>query len=99
MQVMDIHVYGVRPDECHLLECICLRHTFFMLWGSISYNSPSHLVFLQGKVNSAWYIAQVVNCMLLPFLQQEGDVLFSRTTRPHMAAVMQCALCGVQQLP
>ena len=45
--------------------------------GAISYNSWSHFVFLQGKVNSAHYIAQVVNAVLLPFIQQEGDVLFS----------------------
>ena len=63
-----------------------------MVWGAISYNL-SHLVFLQGKVNRARYIAQVVNPILLPFLQQEGDVLFQLDNAcPHMAAAMQCAL-------
>ena len=56
----------------------------FMVWGMISYNSWPYLVFMQSKVNSALYIAQVVNPMLLPFLQQEGDVLFSRTTQIHI---------------
>ena len=41
-------------------------------------------MFLQGKVNSARYIAQVVNHALLPFLRQEGDVLFSRTMQVHI---------------
>ena len=37
--------------------------------------------------------------MLLPFLQQEGDVLFQQeNASPHMAVVMQCALYGLQQL-
>ena len=64
-----------------------------MVWGAISLISQSHLVFLQDKVNSAHYIAQIVNPVLLPFLRQEGDVLL-----PHMAVAMQHALRDVQQL-
>ena len=70
MGVMDIHVYGID------LVSVTFRSAFvhtgstsgFMVWGVISYNSWSHLVFLQGKVNSACYIALVVNPVLLPFL-------------------------------
>ena len=54
-----------------------------MVRGSISYNSRSHLVFLQGKVNSARYIAYV-NSVLLQFLRQEDSVFFSRTTQVHI---------------
>ena len=65
------------------------------MWGAISYNSQSHLVFLQ-EVNSAHYIAQVINPVLLPFIRQEGDVLFQQdNTRPHTAVAMQNALHGV----
>ena len=85
-----------RPCEHHLLECIPPWHTGptsgFMVWGTTGFNSLSHLVFLQGKVNSVRYIAQVVNPVLLPFLQHDNAY-------PHMCAVMQCALHGVQQLP
>ena len=71
-----------------------------MVWQSISYNSRSHLVFLQGKVNSAYYIAQVVNPVLLAFLLQEGDVLFQRdNARSFKAAATQRALRGVKVLP
>ena len=41
-------------------------------------------MFLQGKVNGACYIARVVNPVLLPFLWQEGDVLFSRKKHVHI---------------
>ena len=72
-----------KPDECHLPECIRPRHagptSVFTVCGAISYNSRSHLVFQQDKVNSARYIAQVGNPVLLSFLRQEGDVLFNRT--------------------
>ena len=47
------------------------------------------------RVNSARYIAHVINPVLLSFLRQEGDVLFSRTTHVHT----QRALRGAQQLP
>ena len=67
--------------------------------GAISNNSRSVLVVLQGKVNSAHYIAQVVNPVLLPFIRQEGDVLFQQDNAcPHMAAAMQYALRGVNCL-
>ena len=64
----------------------------------MSYNTRSYLVFLQGKVNSARYIAHV-NSVLLPFLQQEVDVLFKQdNSRPHTAAATQSTPRGVQQL-
>ena len=65
--------------------------------GAISDNVQSHLVFLQDKVNSARYTAQVVNPVLLSFLQQEGDVLFQQgNVRPHTAASTQRAIRRVQ---
>ena len=64
-----------------------------MVWWAVSYNSRSHFVFLQGKVNISCYITQVVNPVLLPFLRQEGFVLCQQ------AVTMQRALRGVQQLP
>ena len=63
---------------------------------AISNNSRSHLLFLQGKVNSARYIARVVNPVLLPFLRQEGDVLFQQdNARSHTAAATRSPLRGV----
>ena len=54
-------------------------------------------MFLQGKVNSACYIAQIVKPALLPFIQQEGDVLFQQdNASSHMAAATR-TLCGEQQ--
>ena len=53
-------------------------------------------MFLHGKGNSARFIAQVVNLVLLAFLRLEDGVLFQQNnTRPYMAAAMLCALRGV----
>ena len=68
-----------RSGERHLPECIRPRHRSRLRLhevGAISYNSRSHLVFLQGKVNSARYNAPVINIVQLPVLRQEGDMLF-----------------------
>ena len=65
--------------------------------GAINYNSESHLVFLQGKLNSARYNAQAVKPVLLAFLREDGDVLLQRdNARSHTAAAMQRSLRGVQ---
>ena len=57
-------------------------------------------MFLQGKVNSARYIARIVNPVLLPFVQQKGNMLFQQdNARPHMVAMTQHALRGEQQQP
>ena len=39
---------------------------------------------LQGRVNNAQLIAQIANPVLLPFLRQEGDVLFIWTKQVHI---------------
>ena len=94
MQVMDVDMYGV--DLASVIFWSAFAHDTQAppraSWcgRTISYNL-SHLLFLQGKVNSASYIAQVVNPVLLPFLRQEGDVLFQQyNARPHM--LLQCLL-------
>ena len=72
MRVMDIHMYGI--DLMSVIFQSAFAHDTQAppqaSWcgEAIIYNSRSHLVFLQGKVNSACYIVQVVSSMLLPFL-------------------------------
>ena len=67
------------------------------MWGGIIYNSRLHLVFLQGKVKSVRYIAQVVNPVLLTFHRQEVDTLFQQhNARPYTAAAKRRALRDVQ---
>ena len=83
LYVSDGHTHvRCRPDERHLLECIRTQHTSptsgFMVWEAISYNSRSHLVFLQRKVNSFRCFAEVVNPVLLQFLQHKSDLLFQQ---------------------
>ena len=83
MRVIDVHVYGVDQGSV-ILRSVFIHDTQAppqASWcGAICYNSRSHLVFLQGKVNSARYIVQVVNPELLPFLRQKVMCLFRGIT-------------------
>ena len=54
-------------------------------------------MFLQGKVNSARYIVQIFNPVLLPFLRQESDVSFQQEiSLPQRAVATHRAFCGVE---
>ena len=101
MRVIDVHVIGVDQVSVifgvHSSTTHRTQHWFHGV-EAISYNSRSHLVFLQGKVNSARYIAQV-NPVLLSFLRQEGDVLFSRTTHVHIWLLQRNVLFVVHNCP
>ena len=85
--LIDIYVYGV--DLVSVIFWTVFAHDKQAppqaSWcGGISYNSRSHLVILQGEINSARYIAQV-NPVLLSFLLQEGYLLFQHdNVRPDM---------------
>ena len=82
MRLMDVDLVSVTFRSAFAHD----KRTHLRLHGvgAISYYSRSHLVFLQGKVNSARYIAQVLNPVLLPFLRQDSGVLFSKTTHVHI---------------
>ena len=97
-RVMDVYLYGVG------LVSVIFRRTGsisgFIVWGAISLNSRSHLVFLQSKVNSARHIVQAIIPVILSFIRQEGDTLFQQhNARPHTAVATQLVLRGVQLLP
>ena len=92
-----------RPGERYLPECIRSRHTGptsgFIVWGAISHNSRSRLVFLQDKVNSAHFIVQVFKHVLLLFLRQEGGAFQQDNAPPLTAVATQRGLRVEQLLP
>ena len=100
MRVMDLHVYGIDPVSVIFRIAFAYDTQAPPQASWCGRPSVTTLVFLQGKLYSAHYIAQVVNPMLLPFLRQEGDLHFQQdNAHPHMATSMQYALRGVKLLP
>ena len=69
------------------------------MWGAISYNFRSHLVFLQGKVSSARYIAHLLTLCHCHFFDRKVMCFFSRTSHIHYGCSDATCFRGVQQLP
>ena len=96
MRVMDVHVYGVDLESVIFLSALAhdTKASLQASWcGGPSVRNRGHIWCLYRVKNSARHIAQVVNLVLLPFLRQEGDVLFQQNNvRPHTAAATQRAL-------
>ena len=92
MRVMDVHMYGI--DLVSIIFQSAFAHDIQSPTQASWCGGPS---FTTLCLCSTCKIAQVVNHVLLPFLQYEGDVLFYQDNAyPHMAAATQCTLCGVQ---
>ncbi|GFW61263.1 transposable element Tcb1 transposase [Trichonephila clavipes] len=59
-----------------------LRHTpGIMVWGGIGYHSHTPLVRIAGTLNSQRYISEVLESVVLPYLQGLATVIFP-TTHP-----------------
>ncbi|UYV69847.1 hypothetical protein LAZ67_7000963, partial [Cordylochernes scorpioides] len=98
-----IHVRR-RPQERSHQDCIVERHTVrapgFMVWGGISYGSRTPLVFIQGTMTTQLYIADVLQPVVLPFLEQADNAIFQQyNARPHTANISRAFLKNVDILP
>ncbi|KAJ8872788.1 hypothetical protein PR048_026404 [Dryococelus australis] len=59
----------------------------------MAYNDRMPMVFVEATLNSERYIQNIVQSILLPFLQRQGDVLFQQdNVRTHTSRVTQCTL-------
>ncbi|KAJ4439874.1 hypothetical protein ANN_08003 [Periplaneta americana] len=88
-----IHVRCYR-GECNLRACIVEWHSrqtrSVMVWGAIGYNMQSHLLHIQGNLNSNCYIWEVLEPEVLPLLQATPHAIFQQDkARPHVARIVQ----------
>ncbi|GFV04688.1 transposable element Tcb1 transposase [Trichonephila clavipes] len=61
-----------------------------MVWGGIGYHSRIPLVRIAGTLNSQHYISEVVEPVVLPYLQGLATALFQQdNARPHVARIVQ----------
>ncbi|GFT33909.1 uncharacterized protein TNCV_4383921 [Trichonephila clavipes] len=61
-----------------------------MVWGGIGYNSRTPLVRIAGTLNSQRYISEVLEPVLLPYLQGLAKVIFQQdNARPQVARIVQ----------
>ncbi|GFU66816.1 transposable element Tcb1 transposase [Trichonephila clavipes] len=77
-----------------LNSCVMLRHTGpvpdIMVWGGIGYHSHTPLVRIAGTLNSQRCISEVLEPVVLPYLQGLATAIFQQDiARPHVARIVQ----------
>ena len=77
-----------------LNSCVMHRHTGpapgIMVWGGIGYHSRTSLVRIAGALNSQSYISEVLEPVVLPYIQGLPTAIFQQdNARPHLARIVQ----------
>ncbi|GFX68645.1 transposable element Tcb1 transposase [Trichonephila clavipes] len=77
-----------------LNSCVMHHHTDpapgIMVWGGIGYHSRTPLVRIARTLNSQRYISEVLESIVLPYLQGSATSIFQQTNaRPHVARIVQ----------
>ncbi|GFY10490.1 transposable element Tcb1 transposase [Trichonephila clavipes] len=77
-----------------LNSCVMHCHTDhapgIMVWGGIGYHSRTPLVRIPGTLNSQRYISEVLEPVVLPYLQALAAAIFQgENARPHVARIVQ----------
>ncbi|GFW44853.1 transposable element Tcb1 transposase [Trichonephila clavipes] len=85
---------GRHRGERILNSCVMHRHTApppsIMVWGGIGYHSRTPLVRIAGTLNSQRYISEVLEPVVLPYLQGLSTAKFQQdNARPHVARTVQ----------
>ncbi|GFX32077.1 transposable element Tcb1 transposase [Trichonephila clavipes] len=74
--------------------CVMHHHTGsamgIMVWCGIGYHSRTPLVRIAGTLNSQRYISEVLEPVVLPYLQDLATAIFQQdNARPHVARIVQ----------
>ncbi|GFW44551.1 hypothetical protein TNCV_4480971 [Trichonephila clavipes] len=77
-----------------LNNCVMHHHTGpapdIMVWGSIGYHTRTPLVRIAGTLNNQRYISEVLEPVLLPYLQSLATAIFQQdNARSHVARFVQ----------
>ncbi|GFU70995.1 transposable element Tcb1 transposase [Trichonephila clavipes] len=88
-----IRVWRHRGERM-LNSCVMHHHTGpapgIIVWGGIGYHSHTPLVRIGGTLNSQRYISEVLEPVVLPYLQGLATAIFQQdNARPHVARIFQ----------
>ncbi|GFW36954.1 transposable element Tc3 transposase [Trichonephila clavipes] len=88
-----IRVWRHRGERM-LNSCVMHCHTGpapgIMVWGGIGYHSHPPLIRIAGTLNSQSYISEVLEPVVLPYLQGLATAIFQQdNARPHVARIVQ----------
>ena len=83
------HHRGERYANCAIVEHDWYGGGSLMVWGGISVRSRTELLVLNGTLTGQRYINEVLQPVVLPFVQQHHVVLQDDNARPHRARIVQ----------
>ncbi|GFU75661.1 transposable element Tcb1 transposase [Trichonephila clavipes] len=88
-----IRVWRHRGERM-LNSCAMHRHTApapgIMVWDGIGYHSHTPLIRIAGTLNSQRYISEVLEPVVLPYLQGLATAIFQQdNARSHVARIVQ----------
>ncbi|GFU57380.1 hypothetical protein TNCV_3635591 [Trichonephila clavipes] len=83
-----------HSGERILKSCVMHRHNGpapgIMVWGGIGYHSRTPLVRIAGTLNSQRYISEVLEPVVLPYIQGLATAVFQQhNVQPHVARIVQ----------
>ncbi|GFX29159.1 transposable element Tc3 transposase [Trichonephila clavipes] len=95
-----IRVWRHRGERM-LNSCVTHRHTGpapgIMVWGGIGYHFRTPLVHIAGTLNSKRYISEVLEPVVLPYLQGLATAIFQKdNVQPHVARIVQIFFVNYQ---
>ncbi|GFV92495.1 transposable element Tcb1 transposase [Trichonephila clavipes] len=87
---------GGHRGERMLNSCVMQRHSDpapgIMVWGGIAYTSRTPLVRIAGTLNSQQYISELLEPVVLPYLQGLATAIFPQdNARPRVHALSKCS--------
>ena len=80
---------GERYANCAIVEHDRYGGGSLMVWGGISVRSRTELLVLNGTLTGRRYINEVLQPVVLPFVQQHHVVLQDDNGKPHRARIEQ----------
>ncbi|GFW42306.1 transposable element Tcb1 transposase [Trichonephila clavipes] len=92
--VCNTTMVGFESGDLVERGCVMHHHTGpapgIMVWGGIGYHSRTPLVRIAGTLNSQRYISEVLEPVVLPYLQGLATAIFQQdNARPHVARIVQ----------
>ncbi|GFT47098.1 transposable element Tcb1 transposase [Trichonephila clavipes] len=95
LQHLDGRIRVWRHRGKRLLHSCVMHHHIgpapgIRVWGGIAYHSRTLLVRIAGTLNSQRYISEVLEPVVLPYLQGLATAIFQQdNARPHVARIVQ----------
>ena len=93
---------GERYADCCVREQDRHRGGSVMVWGAIDTHEKSNLIIIDGNLNAAQYVDQVINPEVVPLFVRRPNLVFMHdNARPHttLLTTNHLANLGIEILP